>query len=112
MEQTTYTTTTYKSQTRAEVLCKCMALARAFALLHNSELIRSDMVLELKAFRDIVHHNRGTLGKPYFLAIRKQGTEGGSLPYVMQQCKELGAPVAVLKIEDEEGGTFTLTIKH
>ena len=67
------------------------------------------MSLSLDEFESVVI-DFGKIGKPYYLAIRKQGTEGGTKSHVMERCKALGEPVAVLKIEDENDGRFLLSI--
>jgi hypothetical protein len=55
---------------------------------------------------------------PFYMAIRKQGTESGTREHVIERCRVLGAPLYVLKVEREkadDGGTlagrFTLTVK-
>ena len=53
---------------------------------------------------------------PFYMAIRKQGTESGTREHVIERCRVLGAPLYVLKVERENdgdrlAGRFTLTVK-
>lgn len=98
-------------QSRGDVVRKCTALANAYSTLYECQHIEKDMGYSLETFEEIALEY-GKLGMPYYLAIRKQGTEGGTKSYVMERCEALGEPVAVLKIEDDIDGRFLLSVKQ
>lgn len=69
--------------------------------------ITTDMIVSLGDFRS---KSWTKLKEPYFIAIRKQGTESGFKEYCVERCKGLGYPLVIAKIESAEVCDFNMTI--
>lgn len=64
----------------------------------------SDLVYSLN---ELAHKTRkGT----YYIAIREQGTESGSKEHCIEQCKILGYPLIIAKVEADKVCDYNLTI--
>ena len=48
--------------------------------------------------------------RPFYIAIREQGTESGYKEYCIERCKILGYPLIVAKIETDKVCDYNMTI--
>lgn len=98
-------------------------VADACALCYGSPLITSDMALDIDRFLKVWlnKYNNATdttdPAAPFIFAIRRQGSESGTIEHVAERCKVLGSPVYVIKVERENdadgrpvAGRYTLTV--
>ena len=115
--------TKFEHLTAARVAELGRVLADVVGVAFDSTFPASDMIISIDHFTK--WQEVGRLADystdpraPFYMAIRKQGTESGTREHVIERCKVLGAPLYVLKVEREKadnGGTlagrFTLTVK-
>ena len=66
----------------------------------------SDMVYSLNYLNENMH----SFKEPYYIAIRKQGTESGCKEECIGRCKCLGYPFIIAKIEKGEVCDYNMTI--
>lgn len=69
----------------------------------------SDMIYALHDLSDTMHS--WSTRTPYYIAIRKQGTENGNKETCVDRCKILGYPIVIAKIEADRICGFNMTIK-
>lgn len=70
--------------------------------------VSSDMIHSLSDFNRKSYEEKM---KPYYIAIREQGTECGYKEHCLDRCKGLGYPIIIAKIETDKVCDYNMTIK-
>ena len=68
--------------------------------------VTSDMVCSLNHLNENMYYYK----KPFFIAIREQGTESGCREHCIERCKCLGYPLIIAKIEKDTVCGYNMTI--
>ncbi|MBQ6727732.1 MAG: hypothetical protein IJQ87_02220 [Clostridia bacterium] len=76
----------------------CTSIAKVAAIRTDSPFIINDMRESLKEWRHKHFDEFGRIYGDFYLAVRANGVESGTLQYVQERCAALGAPSAVMKI--------------
>lgn len=84
------------------------ASAKEASIMFNCSLIVSDMVYALWGFSG---WETSRNNEPYYVWIREQGVEDGTLEHVEERCKVLGYPIIMYKIE-RDGFYFNVEKTH
>ena len=100
--------TIHYNQTADRIEEKAQAIAESVAVVFGSSLPVSDMVTSCQEFREWISSGNPA---PFFLAVRKQGTESGSREEVRSRCEALGRPLYIIKVERNACELFTLKVK-
>lgn len=89
-----------------------MQSALAVSAVCGQRCVSSDMVYSLYTLSIKTHLEESN--EPYYIAIREQGTEGGSKEQCIERCKTLGYPLVIAKIERDKvcGYNMTITFTH
>ena len=83
-----------------------MQAAQGVAAVSGQKYIISDMVYALGGMMDDIVAYR----EPYYVAIREQGTEGGTKEFCLYRCQNLGYPLVIAKIEVEKVCGYNMAI--
>lgn len=81
----------------SEVVSWCNGLSKVVESATGSQYIVKDMAISLKEWKESSFTDCGIFGT-FYIAIRNNGVESGSLEEVRNRCGVLGAPIAVIKI--------------
>lgn len=83
-----------------------MQAALGVSAVCGQRLVTSDMVYSLYDLRVKMDAEN----KPYYIAIREQGTESGFKEHCIKRCKVLGYPLVIAKIEKDKVCDYNMTI--
>lgn len=72
-------------------------------------LVTSDMVYSLSDLHDKFKSWTG-IKEPYYIAIREMGTESGFKEQCIEECKCLGYPIIIAKIEADKVCDYNMAI--
>lgn len=92
-----------------EVSCILTQIANGFAAATGHKYIVSDMIYSLTDLSD--RNFKGDMKEPFYIAVRKMGTESGSKAHCLERCKGLGYPIVIAKIEQDNICDLNMTIR-
>lgn len=96
---------TFKNIPHMELISRLTMAAQGIAAISGYKYIVSDMVIELNKMPP-----PHSLAEPFYIAIREQGTEGGTMEECIERCQCLGYPIVIAKIEADKVCDYNMTI--
>lgn len=98
----------YTEQTFSSLCDILMRAAQGVAVVCGSSLVVSDMVHTLTDLQEKMWDS--PLSFPYYIGIRRVGTEGGTKEHCLDRCQGLGYPIVLCKIEQDQLVNWSLKI--
>lgn len=98
---------TYNQINISQICEILMNAAMGVSAVCGFKYVTSDMVYSLQDLSTKIH---AEIEKPYYIAIREQGTENGFKEHCLDRCKSLGYPLVIAKIERDKTVDLNMTI--
>lgn len=96
---------TFKNIPHMELISRLTMAAQGIAAISGYKYVVSDIVIELNKILP-----RLSVAEPFYIAIREQGTEGGTMEECIERCQCLGYPIVIAKVESDKVCDFNLTM--
>ena len=101
---------TYKQIHFSQISEILMQAALGVSAVCGYKCVCSDMIYSLSSLGGERHLWRSGDKRPFYIAIREQGTESGYKEDCIERCKCLGYPLIIAKIEADKVCDYNMTI--
>ena len=101
---------TYPNKNFSQICSILMQVAEGIAAACGYNLVVSDMIYSLSSLGGERHCWRRGDKRPFYIAIREQGTESGYKEECIERCKGLCYPLVIAKVEMDEVCDYNMTI--
>jgi hypothetical protein len=101
---------TYKQINFSQISEILMQAAIGVSAVCGYRCVCSDMIYSLSSLGGERHLWKSGDKRPFYIAIREQGTESGYKEDCIERCKMLGYPLVIAKIEADKACDYNMTI--